>query len=84
MLAKAELEFRKFPYLSLLSCFPFLYGELVNTFDRSPMSKYETRVEGDYGIGLGSDDGRFKFSFSLFNFSKERKAGVFGPIKFSF
>ena len=35
-------------------------------------------------MGISLNDGRFNFLFSLFQYSRERKMGVFGPVKFSF
>ena len=74
----------KFPYLSLISCTPYFYGHGWAIFSPNENKRLDTRFEADYGVGFTFKDNRYKLQFSLFNFSRERKVGVFGPIKFSF
>ena len=79
-----ELQFKKFPYLDLLSWYPYVYGQGWAIFNKNEANNYDTRFEMDYGIGFSSNNGHLNFIFSLFQFSRERKMGVFGPVKFSF
>jgi hypothetical protein len=80
---RAELFFVQYPYLSLMSWIPFLYGEVWTSFARTQNNSFDAKIKGDYGVGMASNNGRLSLSFSLFGFSKERKAGLYGPIKFS-